>query len=156
MSHNFQIWIDADSCPAPARDIVIRRCKSLEINTYFVANREIPHPNNHLFSMVICDSSKDAADNYIVENANSNDLVITRDILLAERLLQKGCTTINDRGSLFTPDTIRERLSLRNFNLELFQNGLIGDKMNTYGKKEAGLFANCFDRELQKKLKAEQ
>ncbi|MCQ2982183.1 MAG: DUF188 domain-containing protein [Treponemataceae bacterium] len=156
MSHSFSIWIDADSCPAPARDIIIRCAKRNGITTWFIANREIPHPKDPLFSMVICNQEKDAADNYIVENAAANDLVITRDILLAERLLAKGCTAINDRGNLFSADTIRERLSLRNFNLELFQNGLIGDKMNTYGKKETALFANCFDREIQKKLKAEQ
>ena len=81
------------------------------------------------------------------------DIVITRDILLAERLLAKEITTINDRGLCFTKENIKEKLSMRNFNLELFECGLIGDKTSTFGKKELNDFANCFDREIQKKLK---
>ena len=50
-------------------------------------------------------------------------------------------------------ENIKEKLSMRNFNLELFECGLIGDKTSTFGKKELNDFANCFDREIQKKLK---
>ena len=50
-------------------------------------------------------------------------------------------------------ENIKEKLSMRNFNLELFESGLIGDKTSTFGKKELNDFANCFDREIQKKLK---
>lgn len=149
----FSIWVDADSCPALVRDLIIRFCKRLTLNCFYVANRQIGIPKNDNFKMIVTDSTKDAADNYIVENAQENDIVITRDILLAERLLEKEVTTINDRGLCFTKENIKEKLSMRNFNLELFESGLIGDKTSTFGKKELNDFANCFDREIQKKLK---
>lgn len=150
---NFSVWVDADSCPALVRDLIIRFCKRLSLNCYYVANRQIGIPKAPNFKMIITEATKDAADDYIAENAQPNDIAITRDILLAERLLEKNITTLNDRGLCFTAENIKEKLSMRNFNLELFQSGLTGDKTSSFGKKELNNFANCFDREIQKKLK---
>ena len=111
-------------------------------------------PKSELFKMIVCDATPDAADNYIVENALQNDIVITRDIPMASRLIEKNITTINDRGLLFTSENIREKLSLRNFNKELYDNGILSEKTSTFSKKDVNNFANCFDREIQKKLKA--
>ena len=47
----------------------------------------------------------------------------------------------------------KEKLSLRNFNKELYDNGIISEKTSTFSKKDVNNFANCFDREIQKKLK---
>ena len=150
----FSIWVDADSCPIPVKDIIFRFCKRLSLKLIFVANHEIPMPKSPLFQMIVCDATPDAADNYIVENALQHDIVITRDIPMASRLLEKNITTINDRGLLFTLENIREKLSLRNFNKELYDNGILSEKTSTFSKKDVNNFANCFDREIQKKLKA--
>ena len=151
---DFSIWVDADSCPIPVKDIIFRFCKRLSLKLIFVANHEIPMPKSPLFKMIVCDATPDAADNYIVENALQHDIVITRDIPMAARLLEKNITTINDRGLLFTSENIREKLSLRNFNKELYDNGILSEKTSTFSKKDVNNFANCFDREIQKKLKA--
>ena len=150
----FSIWVDADSCPIPVKDIIFRFCKRLNLKLIFVANHQIPMPKSELFQMIVCDATPDAADNYVVENALENDIVITRDIPMASRLLEKNITTINDRGLLFTSENIREKLSLRNFNKELYDNGILSEKTSTFSKKDVNNFANCFDREIQKKLKA--
>ena len=151
---DFSIWVDADSCPIPVKDIIFRFCKRLKLKLIFVANHQIPMPKSELFQMIVCDATPDAADNYIVDNAMQNDIVITRDIPMAARLLEKNITTINDRGLLFTSENIKEKLSLRNFNKELYDNGILSDKTSTFSKKDVNNFANCFDREIQKKLKA--
>ena len=151
---DFSIWVDADSCPIPVKDIIFRFCKRLNLKLIFVANHQIPMPKSELFQMIVCDATPDAADNYIVENALHNDIVITRDIPMASRLIEKNITTINDRGLLFTTENIREKLSLRNFNKELYDNGILSEKTSTFSKKDVNNFANCFDREIQKKLKA--
>ena len=150
----FSIWVDADSCPIPVKDIIFLFCKRLSLKLIFVANHEIPMPKSPLFQMIVCDATPDAADNYIVENALQHDIVITRDIPMAARLLEKNITTINDRGLLFTSENIREKLSLRNFNKELYDNGILSEKISTFSKKDVNNFANCFDREIQKKLKS--
>jgi uncharacterized protein YaiI (UPF0178 family) len=150
---DFSVWVDADSCPIPVKDIIFRFCKRLSLKLIFVANHQIPMPKSELFKMIVCDATPDAADNYIVENALQNDIVITRDIPMASRLLDKNITTINDRGLLFTSENIKEKLSLRNFNKELYDNGILSEKTSTFSKKDVNNFANCFDREIQKKLK---
>lgn len=153
----FSIWVDADSCPVLVRDLVVRFSLRLKLFTFFVANRVIPLPPHALKSnyikMIVTDTIEGAADDYIADNANSCDMVITRDIPLAARLLEKNITVINDRGSKFTSDTINEQLSVRNFHFDLAQIGIQPTKSSNYSKKELNNFANCFDRELQNKLK---
>ena len=153
MDYPFSIWVDADSCPVDDRQIIIRFAKRLHLKVFFAANHTIPIPKSDFFEMIIADASPDAADNIIVERTQPDDIVVTRDISLANRLLEKNITVINDRGTLFTPENIREKLSMREFNKSLFENGLISEKSSTFGKKEVNQFANCLDREIQKKLR---
>lgn len=153
MSTPFSLWVDADSCPSPARDIIIRFSKRLSLECWFVANRVISIPKAPNFHMIVTDAEKDAADNYIVNNIGQNDIAITRDIPFAARLVEKKIVIINDRGTLYTEENISERLSLRNFNLSLYENGIQSEKTSVYGKKELNAFSNCLDREIQKKLR---
>ena len=121
--------------------------KAKNLNVNFVANHEISHPkNNPLFKMIICEKKEGAADNFIFENAEKNDIVITRDIPFAERLVEKGIFVMNDRGTVFTKDNIHERLSERNFNLNLAQLGLSEKNASRYGNRELKKFADCFER----------
>lgn len=154
MSTPFSLWVDADSCPAPARDIIIRFSKRLSLECWFVANRIISIPKAANFHMIVTDAEKDAADDYIVNNIGQNDIAITRDIPFAARLVEKKIVIINDRGTLYTDENISERLSLRNFNLSLYENGIQSEKTSVYGKKELNAFSNCLDREIQKKLRS--
>lgn len=150
---DFSIWVDADSCPTPVKEIIFRFCKRLKLELIFAANHSIPMPKGELFKMIICDTTQDAADNYIIDNVKESDIVITRDIPMASKLIEKNITTINDRGLLFTKENIAEKLSLRNFNKELYENGIISEKTSSFSKKDVNNFANCFDREIQKKLR---
>lgn len=153
----FSIWVDADSCPTDVRELLVRFVVRLKIPCNFVANRQIPIPQyskkTNLITMVITDNSEGSADDYIVSHVEPNDLVVTRDIPLAARLIEKQITTINDRGKLFTSESIREDLSIRNFNYQLFTMGIQSDKTSKFNKKNLNDFANCLDRELQKKIK---
>ncbi|MBP3561772.1 MAG: DUF188 domain-containing protein [Treponema sp.] len=143
------IWIDADSCPKLVREFVLKYAENKKLSVIFVANKEIPSSKSN-FKMIICPQEQDAADDYIVNNVQENDLVITRDIPLAVRLVDKSITTINDRGTSFTKDNIKQKLSDRDFDLQLAQIGLGGFKPNTYDKKLLTKFINCFDREITK------
>lgn len=146
---NITIWIDADSCPKLVREFVLKYAENKNLSVIFVANKEIPSSKSN-FKMIICPQEQDAADDYIVNNVQENDLVITRDIPLVARLVDKSITTINDRGTSFTKDNIKQKLSDRDFDLQLAQIGLGGFKPNTYDKKLLTKFINCFDREITK------
>ena len=68
-------------------------------------------------------------------------------------MLDKGITVINDRGTAFSPESIREKLSIRNFNYELAQLGIKSDNINRFDKKDLNNFANCLDKILQSKIR---
>ena len=147
------IWVDADSCPLKVRNHTVDYAAKKGITVFFVANKQIECQSKNPFKMIITDSQKDAADNYIYENATAEtDLVITRDIVFAERLLSKGVHAINDRGTEFTKEIIKERLSERDFNLQLAQMGLSKPYHEGYDQKKFEKFANCLDRVVIRNL----
>lgn len=103
--------------------------------------------------MIICDTSKDSADNFIYENSTNQDLVITRDIVFANRLVEKDIKTINDRGTIFTKENIKELLSSRDFDLQLANCGLVKHYNEGYDKKKFAMFANSFDKIIHQLIK---
>lgn len=148
------VWVDADSCPRVVRSYLLKYTDKLVVPLVFVANRLIPVEKHHpLLRMVVCSKDNSAADDYIVANAVLSDIVITRDIPLASRLIKKNINTLNDRGIVFSNENIQERLSDRNINLQFSQIGLINHSNNTYGKREFAAFANCFDKEIHRILR---
>jgi uncharacterized protein len=152
------VWADADSLPREVRDIIARRtaselARSGGFRAVFVANREIGIVEGGGVSFVLAGKEAGAADEIIREGAEEGDLVVTRDIPLAERLLGErgeGIGVVNDRGGRFTADRVRERRSLRDAMLELSLSGLAEKKARTYGRREAALFAASFDAEISR------
>ena len=143
-----KILLDADSCPKAARDLVLRRALKLDLRIIFAANRSIPGADGA--QMEICTPEENSADDRIVELADSGDIVITRDVPLAKRLIEKNVTVFDDRGRVFTKDNINELLSIRNFTVGLAENNLGMERIANYGKKELKTFADSLDRILAK------
>ena len=147
------IWVDADSCPLKVRNHTVDYAAKKGITVYFVANKQIECQSKNPFNMIVTDTQKDSADNYIFEHAQSGtDLVITRDIVFADRLVSKGVPVINDRGTEFTKEIIKERLSERDFNLQLVKLGLSKPYHEGYDQKKFEKFANCLDRVVIRNL----
>ncbi|MCL2411236.1 MAG: DUF188 domain-containing protein [Treponema sp.] len=148
-----KILVDADSCPKNARDLVTRRAVKMETKVIFAANRAIPIPAElkpALLQMEICPNGDNSADDRIVELSQKGDLVITRDVPLAKRLIEKEIFVLDDRGRVFTANNINELLSLRNFTVGLAENGMDFERTSNYGKKELKQFADSLDRVLSK------
>lgn len=148
-----KIYVDADSCPRACRELVLKRAGKQGLAAVFAANRPIPGISGKNIIMEICASTEGAADDRIVELAGTEDLVITRDIPLASRLVDKGIAVLDDRGGSYTVENIRERLSIRNFIVDLAENGLGTERSAVYGKKELKSFADAFDRVLSRLTK---
>jgi uncharacterized protein YaiI (UPF0178 family) len=146
-----KILVDADSCPRQAREIVLRSSKRTGIRVLFVANRSIPGIGGENAVMELCPPGEGSADDRIVELALPGDLVLTRDIPLAERLVEKEVMVLDDRGRSYSKENIRERRSLRDFMIGLAENGLGIERTANYGRKELKAFADSLDRELGKK-----
>ncbi|MDR0552128.1 MAG: DUF188 domain-containing protein [Spirochaetaceae bacterium] len=143
------IYVDADSCPRRARELIIRAALRTGTQAVFAANRPVPGiPAGTLFRMEICPQGSDKADDFIAGHAAPSDIAVTRDVPLAARLVQNNVTVMDDRGRLYTQENIRYYLSLRNFAVELAENNLIGERAPRYGERELKAFAASLDKEL--------
>lgn len=150
-----KILVDADSCPKDARELVLRAARRLGISAVFAANRPLPGIGGENTVMEVCPAEDDSADNRIVALAAAGDLSVTRDLALAKRLLEKDVVVMDDRGRVFSRDSINELLSLRDFTVSLAENGLGLERTASYGKKERQSFADSLDRQLVKLRKRE-
>jgi uncharacterized protein YaiI (UPF0178 family) len=144
-----KILVDADSCPRAARELVLRAAERRGLDAVFAANRPIPGLRGRAV-MELCPPGEGAADERLVELARPGDLVVTRDIPLAARLVERGIAVMDDRGRVYTTENIRERLSLRNFAVDLARRGLDGERNPAYGKRETRAMADSLDRLLTK------
>jgi hypothetical protein len=144
-----QILVDADSCPKEARNMILRFSARLGIKIVFAANRPIPGlPETAL--MEICPPGEGEADKRIAASAQPGDLVITRDLPLAEQLVDSGIRVMDDRGRVFTKENIRQLRSIRDFIVDLAENGLGAERTSSYGRKELNSLANSLDKELSR------
>ncbi len=153
MDRKLKIWIDADACPGPIRDIVLRASQRLKVQVVFVANKKLNLPDSPLVSLVQVDAGPDVVDAYIVENARANDLVVTQDIPLAALLVPANISVISPRGDRYTESNISEHLSWRDLMTELRDTGTIGGGPKPFDDKVKRAFANHFDAELTRLLK---
>lgn len=145
-----KIWVDADACPIAVKDIISRAAHRRSIEAIFVANKVLPLMLSPYISFVQVDTTPDAADHYIGENANIGDLVVTQDIPLAHILVPKNIVVLSPRGLVFTPDNIGERISVRNLMQDLRDSGESTSGPKPFGDKERREFASAFDRALTK------
>lgn len=110
------IYVDADGCPV--KDEIYKVAERMQIAVVLVANHYINIPLNELFRMQVVSTGFDAADDWIVEHVSRRDLVVTGDILLAERCINKGARVLGHKGIEYTEDNIGMSVA----NRELMQN----------------------------------
>ena len=144
-----KVWIDADSFPTLLKNFILEYAEKNYLEIIFVANKPIKSDKQN-FKMIRAENTKDSADNIIFENITEKDIAITRDILLAERLVQKNIKTINDRGTCFSKENIKKKVEERNYDFNLAQLGFSGSKEKNYGMKELKKFRECFEKTLKK------
>ena len=152
--HSEQIWVDADACPNVVKEILFRAAERAEVQVTLVANQYIQVPRSAFISSVQVPAGFDVADNHIVQEANTGDLVITADIPLAAEVVEKGCLALNPRGELYTPETIRQRLNMRDFMDTMRSSGVNtgGPPSLNLGNRQA--FANQLDHFLARRARA--
>jgi uncharacterized protein len=143
-----RLWVDADACPNVIKDILFRAADRVGVETILVANQYVrTPPSRHIRSLQV-PGGYDAADALIVEHVESGDLVVTADIPLAAKVVEKGALALNPRGELYTADSIAQRLSLRNFMDELRGAGIDTGGPAALHARDRQAFANQLDRLL--------
>ena len=143
-----QIWVDADACPKLIKDILFRAAIRTKILTTLVANQPLQSPPSPFIKKMQVLGGFDVADNYIVQQLQAGDLVITADIPLADAVIDKGGIALNPRGELYSKENIKQRLSIRNLNAELRDSGMFSGGPAKLSQKEIQTFANLLDKLL--------
>ena len=144
------IWVDADACPKVIKDILFRVSNRKKIHVTLVANHYLQTPASKLVRCIQVEQGFDVADNYIAQQVEKDDIVITADIPLAADVIEKHAIAINPRGDLYTKDNIRQRLGVRNMMEELRSSGVQTGGPDAFSQKDQQAFANQLDRLLAK------
>lgn len=149
-----KLWLDADAAPREVKEVCYRASDRLKMETVLVANQRLQLPlGSPLLSAIRVDGGPDVADAYIAEHAVAGDVAVTADIPLAALLVPKGVVVIDPRGEVFTPESIGERLSVRNFMEGLRGAGVETGGSAPYGPRDKQAFANALDRALTRALR---
>lgn len=145
-TRGLRIWVDADACPAVIKDILFRAAERERVRLTLVANKTLRTPPSMYISALQVSHGFDVADAEIVDRVQAGDLVITADIPLAAAVIGKSAHALDPRGELYTSDTIRERLSMRNFMDELRGAGVETGGPAGFSAGDRQAFANQLDR----------
>ncbi len=141
-----KIWVDADACPKPVKEILYRVADRTEIQVTLVANQGMRLPTSPFIDLVQVGQGADVADDEIANKCEAGDLIITADIPLAARVVEKGALALDPRGKVYDKNNIGQILSMRNFMDELRGSGVETGGPNSFGQKERFKFANELDK----------
>src|SRR5687767_1201143 len=141
------IYIDADGCPV--KDEVYRVAERYKLPVVLVANKRLNLQPNPLVKMVVVTGAFDAADDWIVENSNPNDILVTADILLADRCLKKSVRVLGPKGVEFTEDNIGSAVATRELMQELRQSGEVHGGPAPMDQKARSRFLGKLDEIIQ-------
>ena len=143
-----RIWVDADACPGVIKEILFRAAERRSLETVLVANQPVRVPRSRYVRAMQVASGFDVADNEIVQRVEPGDLVITADIPLAAEVLAKGGHALNPRGELYSTDTIRAKLTMRDFMDTLRASGVQTGGPPALSQADRKAFADQLDRLL--------
>jgi len=148
-----KIWVDADACPVVIKEILFKAAERTGVELTLVANQAVRIPSVPCIHFIRVASGLDVADNEIVKRLGVGDLVITADIPLAANVIEKGGLALNPRGELYTADSIKSRLSVRDFMDTLRASGIDTGGPPVLNKNDRQNFANQLDKFLTRNLR---
>lgn len=144
-----KIWVDADACPVVIKEILFRAAERTGIQLTLVANHYMQVPSRKNIHFLQVSAGFDVADNEIVRLAEKGDLVITSDIPLAAEVIEKGTEALSPRGERYSADSIKSRLSMRDFLDTLRGSGIQSGGPPPLSQGDKQDFANHLDKWLR-------
>jgi uncharacterized protein YaiI (UPF0178 family) len=145
-----RILVDADA--SPVKDEIYKVAWRLEVPVTLVSNQHLRIPPHPLLDKIVVGSGFDAADDWIAEAAGPATVVITADILLADRCLKAGATVISPTGKPFTTSSIGAAVATRAIMADL-RAGAVGEGIGgpaPFSKADRSRFLSTLDEALQR------
>ena len=140
---DIRVFVDADACPVKPE--VYRVAERYGLKVFIVANSFMAVPRSDLIERIVVSEGPDIADNWIVEHAGANDIVITADVPLAGRSLKKGAVVIGPTGKPFTGDSIGMAVATRDLLTELRSAGATTRGPAPLSRQDISRFLSALD-----------
>ena len=140
------IYVDADSCPVKDEVYKVAKRYGLEVSVVAASWLRLPKEDWIHLEVVKETGSLDAADDWIVDQIEVGDIVVSEDIILASRCLEKEARALNPRGRVFTPESIGEALATRELMADLREAGTITGGPAPFGKTDRSRFLQQLDQ----------
>jgi uncharacterized protein YaiI (UPF0178 family) len=138
------IYVDADACPV--KQEIYRVAKRYGLKVILVSNSWMRAPESSWLKLIVVDKGEDIVDDWIADQVDTGDLVITGDIPLAWRCLKEGAQVLGNTGRPFTLDNIGNVLSIRDLLHDLREQGMITDGPKPFAKKDRSRFLQELDK----------
>jgi uncharacterized protein len=142
-----QIFVDADGCPVKDETYRVARRHGLRVTV--VTNKSIWIPPDDRIKLVVVGGRFDAADDWIVEHAGPDDIVIAADIPLAARCIRAGAVVLDQRGGEFTEDNIGSALANREMMSHLRDLGTLTGGPAPYSARDRSRFLHRLDEAIR-------
>ena len=146
MTGPVRILVDADACPV--KEEVYKVAYRLEVPVVIVSNSYLRIPQHPLLSRIVVSDGFDAADDWIAEAADANSVVVTADILLADRCIKAGAAVIGPNGKPFTANMIGAAVATRAIMADLRAGGDIIGGPAPFAKADRSRFLSSLDQVL--------
>lgn len=152
-SATLTIFVDADACPNQIKEVLFRTATRRSIPLVLIANQTTRAPDSKWIKVITVFDGADVADDKIVELVCPGDLVITGDVPLASRVVEKEATAIGPRGELFDDSSVHGRLATRNLMEQFRSAGFETAGPRPLSQKDIQAFSNLLDRTLTRALR---
>ncbi len=146
-----EIFVDGDACPV--KDEVYAVATRLGVPVALVANSRMHVPHGFGVEMIVVDEGPDAADDWIAAHVRTGDVVVTADIPLAARCLERGARVLGNDGRPFTEDSIGGALATRELKSHLRESGIASGGPQPLSNKERSRFSSKLDELVQRGLR---
>ncbi|MBD0416350.1 YaiI/YqxD family protein [Oryzicola mucosus] len=146
------VYVDADACPV--KDEVIKVAERHGLPVIFVANGGLRPSRDPMIRHVVVSKGADAADDWIVENAQANDIVITADIPLASRTVALGAHVLGPTGRPFTPESIGMAVAMRDLKQHLRETGESKGFNASFSREDRSRFLGALDQAVRRAVRA--
>jgi uncharacterized protein YaiI (UPF0178 family) len=144
------IFVDADACPV--KDEVVKVAERHDLAVTFVSNGGLRPSRDPMIRNVVVSKGADAADDWIVDSAKANDIVVTADIPLAARTVALGAHVLGPTGRPFTPDTIGMAVAMRDLKQHLRETGESKGYNASFAPADRSRFLSELDRICRRAL----
>lgn len=148
-----ELYVDADACPV--KDEALRVARRHGIALHVVGNQWFRGLDDPLVHQVVVGQGFDAADDWIADHAGAGDIVVTADILLADRCIRNGARVLGPNGRPFTPDSIGSAVAVREISAHLRDRGELTKGPPPFSKQDRSRFLDALENTVQAARRAQ-